>query len=139
MGPVNDMDRFMMAFPADQSLPKFKKADVPNGWIIISMDQMATIEPWRISYAANLTPDATVIGNWSCENLKGALVEGKYRGAGSRKNPYATYALAEHKSNEGRRYASNVRLSTIAGTYRKCGASIHTDSCHEIKSNVIID
>lgn len=80
MGPILDPDRYMMGYPADQLLPKFKKSDIPNGWIMMSMDQTATIGPWGISYAANLTPDATGIGNWSYENFKTALVKGKYMG-----------------------------------------------------------
>lgn len=43
------------------------------------------IGPWGVSYAANLTPDETGIGNWTEEQFFKALREGKYKGlAGSR-------------------------------------------------------
>src|SRR5690554_3191740 len=80
MGPVVDMDRYMMGFPADQPRPEFKQSDIPQGWILMNMDQTAAVGPWGVSYAANLTPDESGIGNWSYENFKRALVEGKYRG-----------------------------------------------------------
>lgn len=80
MGPVLDIDKYMMGYPADRPLPKFKKADIPSGWIMMTLDETATIGPWGISYGANLTPDATGLGNWTYENFKTALIEGKYKG-----------------------------------------------------------
>jgi hypothetical protein len=38
------------------------------------------IGPWGISYAANLTPDQTGIGNWTEEQFFRALREGRYKG-----------------------------------------------------------
>lgn len=40
----------------------------------------AFVGPWGTSFAANLTPDPTGIGNWSLENFKKAIREGKYKG-----------------------------------------------------------
>ncbi|MGN6475623.1 MAG: diheme cytochrome c-553, partial [Flavipsychrobacter sp.] len=34
-------------------------------------------------FAANLTPDGTGIGNWSLDNFRRALREGKYKGIAS--------------------------------------------------------
>ena len=36
--------------------------------------------PWGTSFAGNLTPHETGIGNWSVEQFKRALKEGKYKG-----------------------------------------------------------
>ena len=36
--------------------------------------------PWGTSFAANLTPDETGIGNWSFGQFKKALTEGKAKG-----------------------------------------------------------
>lgn len=40
----------------------------------------AVAGPWGISYAGNLTPDPTGIGNWSLENFSRAIREGKFKG-----------------------------------------------------------
>jgi len=79
-GPEPDMDRFMMGYPADQPLPKYRQDEISNGWILMNGDLTATIGPWGITYAANLTPHETGIGNWSYDHFKRALVEGKYKG-----------------------------------------------------------
>ena len=80
-GPVIDMDKYMMGYPAEQPLPKYATADVaPGNWILMNGDLTATVGPWGITYASNLTPDATGIGNWTFENFKLALTQGKYKG-----------------------------------------------------------
>jgi len=38
------------------------------------------VGPWGVSYAANLTPDDTGIGNWTEKQFFTALREGKYKG-----------------------------------------------------------
>lgn len=50
------------------------------------MNGTATKGPWGISYAANLTPDDTGIGNWTEEQFISAMKEGNYKGIkGARK------------------------------------------------------
>lgn len=80
-GPVVDMDKYMMGYPADRPLPEFDAADVtPGKWVLMNGDLTATVGPWGVTYASNLTPDPTGIGNWTFENFKLALTQGKYKG-----------------------------------------------------------
>jgi hypothetical protein len=58
---------------------------VPSGQairqaVVFSLDNTAFAGPWGISYAANLTPDATGIGNWTFEQFDKAMREGKAKG-----------------------------------------------------------
>lgn len=43
-------------------------------------DLTAAAGPWGITFAGNLTPDATGIGNWTEEQFKKALTQGKFKG-----------------------------------------------------------
>lgn len=80
-GPVLDMEKYMMGYPSDRPLPELNPADVvPGGWVFMTGDLTAAVGPWGITFASNLTPDPTGIGNWTFENFKLALVEGKFKG-----------------------------------------------------------
>jgi hypothetical protein len=80
-GPVPDMDRWMMGYPADQPLPEINKAEIaPGKWALFNGDLTAAVGPWGISYGANLTPHETGIGNWTFKNFKLAMTEGKHKG-----------------------------------------------------------
>lgn len=82
-GPVTDSSKWMMGFESTAELPAIDKAQViPGNWVLLTGDLNAAVGPWGISYAANLTPDPTGIGNWSYENFKIAVTEGKYKGQG---------------------------------------------------------
>jgi mono/diheme cytochrome c family protein len=79
-GPVPDMDRYMMGFDASRPLPPVPDK-VPIGpWVLFSGELTAAVGPWGTSYAGNLTPHETGIGNWTFENFRSALKEGKYKG-----------------------------------------------------------
>jgi hypothetical protein len=43
-------------------------------------DLTAAAGPWGVSFAANLTPDETGIGNWTEEQFKKAMTQGKFKG-----------------------------------------------------------
>ncbi|NEN23897.1 diheme cytochrome c-553 [Cryomorpha ignava] len=80
-GPVIDIDKYMMGYPADRPLPEYDAANVaPGKWVLMNGDLTAAVGPWGITYASNLTPDPTGIGNWTFENFKLALTQGKYKG-----------------------------------------------------------
>lgn len=56
-----------------------------RGWILFNNDLTSAVGPWGQSFAANISSDATGIGNWTEQNFMRALREGKYKGlAGSR-------------------------------------------------------
>jgi hypothetical protein len=53
---------------------------VKQGWMLFGGDLTTAVGQWGQSYAANLTSDATGIGNWKEEQFIKALREGKYKG-----------------------------------------------------------
>ncbi|HRJ30585.1 MAG TPA: diheme cytochrome c-553 [Cyclobacteriaceae bacterium] len=77
-GPIPDPDRLLSGHPQDEKLP-----EIPAGsqeWILFSAGLTGFVGPWGVSYAANLTPDDTGIGNWSFEQFELAIRKGKYKG-----------------------------------------------------------
>ena len=80
-GPVPDLDRWMMGYPAGDPLPEIDTSEItPGKWALFNGDLTAAVGPWGISYSANLTSDETGVGSWTFEQFKRAMVEGKYRG-----------------------------------------------------------
>src|SRR5262245_41060530 len=53
---------------------------VKGGWMLFGGDLTTAVGQWGQSYAANLTSDATGIGNWKEEQFIKAIREGKYKG-----------------------------------------------------------
>lgn len=82
-GPEPDTTRLLSGHPQDEPLaPPVKTKD----WILFNNGLTAYIGPWGISYAANLTPDATGIGNWKFEQFLTAIRDGKSKGIESNRN-----------------------------------------------------
>lgn len=80
MGPVPDMDRYMMGFDSSGALPPIPK-NVPLGpWALFAGDLTAAVGPWGTTYAGNLTPHESGIGSWTLDQFKKAIKEGKYKG-----------------------------------------------------------
>lgn len=80
-GPVPDMDRFLSGFDASRPLGKFDNNVAKAGqWVLFNGELTAAAGPWGVSFAANLTPDPTGLGDWSFDNFRRALKEGKYKG-----------------------------------------------------------
>jgi cytochrome c553 len=77
-GMAPDPSRLLSGHPQDEPLPKMP-AD-KEGWVLFNMGLTASVGPWGISYAANLTPHDTGIGNWSFEQFETAIRKGKYKG-----------------------------------------------------------
>jgi cytochrome c553 len=77
-GPELDQTRLLSGHPENEVLPPLSSAD-PR-WISFNMGLTATVGPWGVSHAANLTPDATGIGNWSFEQFETAIRKGKSKG-----------------------------------------------------------
>ena len=53
---------------------------VNQGWMLFGSDLTTAVGQWGQSYAANLTSDATGIGNWKEEQFIKAIREGKFKG-----------------------------------------------------------
>lgn len=82
MGPAPDPKRLMSGHPAEETLPAVtdKKMIAPGQWALFSPSLTAAVGPWGTSFAANLTPDDTGIGNWTYAQFEKALREGKSKG-----------------------------------------------------------
>ncbi|UFH56384.1 c-type cytochrome [Spirosoma sp. KNUC1025] len=80
-GPAPDMDRFLSGYNSAEPLGSFDKNLVKSGqWVIFNGQNTAFAGPWGVSFAANLTPDATGIGSWSLAQFKKAMRQGKFKG-----------------------------------------------------------
>lgn len=80
-GPAPDPSKMLSGHPGDQPFLGFKEGEAPKGnWLLFNGDLTTAIGPWGVSYSANLTPDPTGIGNWTYEQFKKAITEGKHKG-----------------------------------------------------------
>jgi len=78
-GPALDESLLLSGHPAQFPMAKFDTATARN---YVLMNPMVTsfIGPWGASFAANLTSDPSGIGNWTEDQFKKALKEGKLKG-----------------------------------------------------------
>jgi hypothetical protein len=79
-GPEIIPELMLSGYPSDRPLPKVNASAQKDGWYLLNGDLTAAAGPWGVSFAANLTSDPTGIGNWTEENFKRALKEGKFKG-----------------------------------------------------------
>ena len=79
-GPMVIPELMLSGYPASRPLPKLDARAIKEGWVLLVDDLTAASGPWGVSFAGNLTSDQTGIGNWTLENFKRALKEGKYKG-----------------------------------------------------------
>src|SRR5436189_889307 len=66
--------------PSTAQLPSVNTGEIKKGWMMFAPDLTSAIGQWGQSYAANISSDATGIGNWKEEQFLKALREGKYKG-----------------------------------------------------------
>lgn len=78
-GPEPDPDLNLSGHPSSESLLPLH-SEAPEGYILFNMHGTASTGPWGTSFAANLTPHETGLGNWSEEQFLRAIREGKYKG-----------------------------------------------------------
>jgi len=76
-GVEPDTTRLLSGHPMDEKLSPVAKS---NDWLLFNNGLTAFVGPWGVSYAANLTPDDTGLGNWKFEQFEKAIREGKYKG-----------------------------------------------------------
>jgi len=79
-GPEVDPLKMLSGFPSNMPVPVANGGEIQKGLIVFNDDLTATIGPWGTTFAANITSDATGIGNWKVEQFKNALRKGKYKG-----------------------------------------------------------
>lgn len=78
-GPTLDPERILSGHPAELAPGKFDPAIFAD-WVLFNHHNTAAAGPWGISFSGNLTSDETGIGNWSFDQFKKAMKEGKYKG-----------------------------------------------------------
>ena len=79
-GPEIIPELLLSGYPASRPIVKFDRKMIREGFAQFYPDLTAAAGPWGISFAGNLTPDQTGIGNWTEEQFKKALTQGKYKG-----------------------------------------------------------
>jgi hypothetical protein len=79
MGPAPDTLRLLSGHPADEQLAPYEK-EILKSYVLFNMGSTAATGPWGTSFAANLTPDQTGIGNWTEEQFVRAMKRGKWKG-----------------------------------------------------------
>jgi hypothetical protein len=79
-GPEIDFERRFSGHPSNEVSGKVNKSVFNDGWVLFGMGLTSSAGPWGISYAANLTSDATGIGNWTEEQFFRAIRKGLSKG-----------------------------------------------------------
>lgn len=80
-GPEIIPETMLAGFPASRPIVKFDNKLIKEGFAQFYPDLSAAAGPWGISFAGNLTSDETGIGNWTEEQFKRAMTQGKYKGS----------------------------------------------------------
>lgn len=78
-GPRQDPDRLLSGYPSLKPLG-MADATTAKNWVLFDVTATAMMGPWGVSFAGNLTSDPTGIGNWTEEQFKKAMTQGKYKG-----------------------------------------------------------
>lgn len=79
-GPEIIPELMLSGYPSDRPIIKFDSPLIKEGFSMFYPDLTATAGSWGVSFTGNLTPHETGIGNWSEEQFKRALTQGKYKG-----------------------------------------------------------
>ncbi|WP_269014636.1 c-type cytochrome [Aquirufa nivalisilvae] len=79
-GPEIIPELLLSGYPSDRPIVKFDSPLIKQGFAQLYPDLTAAAGPWGVSFAANLTPDESGIGNWTEDQFKLALTKGKFKG-----------------------------------------------------------
>jgi len=80
MGPEIDSALLLAGHIAGSPEPVANKKEIQAKGLVLTSDLTTWIGPWGTSYTANLTSDATGIGNWTEQRFMLAIREGKSKG-----------------------------------------------------------
>jgi hypothetical protein len=75
-----DMEHRFSGHPGGSKSGKANTGVMKDGYMLFAMDLTSAVGPWGQSYSANISSDATGIGNWTEEQFFRALREGKSKG-----------------------------------------------------------
>jgi cytochrome c553 len=78
-GPVPDPALLLSGHPSAVPVAK-SDTSTTNYWLLFHPMGTAARGPWGTSFAANLTPDPTGLGNWSEQQFFNAMRKGWYKG-----------------------------------------------------------
>ena len=122
-GPMPDPDKWLMGFPATDSLPPISEGMTGSPWVLFHPDLTAAVGPWGTSFSGNLTSDDTGIGSWSFEQFKKAVTEGKYKGMDNNRPmmpPMPVYSTMSEEDLEAIfKYLKSVKpIANVPPSYR---------------------
>jgi hypothetical protein len=80
MGPVPDTSLLLSGHPSKIPFPDVNLKETEGKGLAVTGDETAWAGPWGISYADNLTPDATGVASWPKAQFFRAIREGKWKG-----------------------------------------------------------
>ncbi len=80
LGPEIILELRFSGFQSSVPLPPLDTAITAQGWAVFSPDLTFSAGPWGVSYASNISGDASGIGTWTEEQFLKALKEGKLKG-----------------------------------------------------------
>jgi len=83
-GPVPDETRLLSGHRAEAALPAIPAGVIaPGHWgALVHPELTAWAGPWGVSFAANLTPDASGLGPWSENDFIQSMRTGRHAGVG---------------------------------------------------------
>jgi len=79
-GPELIPELRLSGYRHESKLPPVDTTEIKKGWTLFNPDLTSAVGMWGASFSANLTSDATGIGNWSEEQFFTALRKGKWKG-----------------------------------------------------------
>ena len=79
-GPVVDSTYLLSGYRPDSPPMDIDRKEIERKMLTVTQDLTAWVGPWGVSYAANLTPAESGIGNWTEEQFFLAFREGKAKG-----------------------------------------------------------
>ncbi|MCX2745526.1 diheme cytochrome c-553 [Mangrovivirga sp. M17] len=74
-----DPDRELSGHPSNEKLPPYDE-ETARGYVLFSAGLTSATGPWGTSFAANLTPDETGLGNWTEEQFLTCIKKGLLKG-----------------------------------------------------------
>jgi hypothetical protein len=82
-GPVPDDNLLLSGHPAQMPAPDVNRREMESKGLAVSNTLTSWVGPWGISYASNLTSDATGLGDWDESRFFIAIRQGKAKGLAS--------------------------------------------------------
>lgn len=83
-------------YPSSRPVQNAETSVLKNGWVLFGPDLTSSVGPWGMSFSANITSDATGIGDWKEDQFINAIRHGKYKGLDTGRDllppmPWMTY------------------------------------------------